>query len=146
MDVDGDGRLDALSHGAFEGTESPCHSEISHRVHGPLLLVHGLPGGRFSWDDAATHAAAKVECPERPTRIIEDDRLAGSVDAPDRRVACARLWGMSTAEIKQQIARDGPLVVHKECEPGWCPCTNGHCSDGGYLATFASAEPPLILR
>lgn len=64
------------------------------------ILAHGTRDGRFSLDDEAAKAYARVLCCKRPTAVCTE-RSNCSAAA----VHCARLWGAEPRKLKQDIAQ-----------------------------------------
>ncbi len=135
-DVDGDGRLDLLTHGAFVGLgrlDSPGTG--FQRLHGPLFLAHGDAVGGFHLDDAVARAFALTACPTKPNALLTwVGAMPASVD--DARtatnIACARTWGMSSEAARQ--------VVEEGCRKAADPCMNVE-----RFGAFANGAPPLGL-
>jgi hypothetical protein len=80
-DADSAGRPSFISQ-AFFRTEEPCVGLRPVPRYGVPLLVHALPDGTFSMSDAVARTWALKQCP-----------------TPRGDPSCARLWGVSVAEI-----------------------------------------------
>ncbi|WP_394823764.1 FG-GAP repeat domain-containing protein [Pendulispora albinea] len=111
-DIDDDGRPDLLTNGPYVLEASPTLAACGvteRRIAGPLLVLHSLPDGSFAAADDHAMAYAKKACPARPKSILTSasgDAAAPGADSVDT-VACARLWGMSEADLT--------ALVNKEC-------------------------------
>jgi len=140
-DIDSDGRPDLLYTGEepfrIEGTSDALHTSMIAEV---LFAAHSLPDGQFSTRDAAAVAYVKEQCPASPAAVIA--RAFGAIDeaASVRNVHCARVWGVSPADIKAQITRDcGPAKP----QPRGRPATS--CANFDMLLTWADFVPPVSL-
>jgi hypothetical protein len=134
-DIDSDGRPDLLYTGEepfrLEGTSDTPHTSMISEL---LFAAHSLPDGHFSARDAAAVAYVREQCPLPPTSIVGDD-AAASV----KNVHCARAWGISTADIKAQVARD--CVRPKPRDARLVP----KCANYDMMMTWAEFVPPVQL-
>lgn len=140
-DADRDGRPDLVIHQPYLDTSSHCGSDFEYLVTGPELLMHSLPNGNFSANDSVAMQFARTQCPARPTAIIARGGDGGPSydDAQSaKNVVCARLWGVTEAEVLAAIQRGCPAG-----DPN-APC--GTCEDPDLLRQFARIEPPFTLR
>jgi hypothetical protein len=98
-DLDRDGRLDV--------------STVAEAPGAVVFVAHALPAGGFSMDDEVARIALRGQCPERPSALL----VPVPADAPEeddpnddddlaRRVACARVWGLSASAIASLLDRD----------------------------------------
>lgn len=138
-DVDGDGRPDLVVYGPFSAVGEYCGSGFGYRVAGPPLIAHARADGSFSLNDDVARQAARKECPARPARIVEKGK-EGDTELSARNVACARIWGVSTADLRKRITA--------ECKPSTSSdiCPPDACRDGDLLKRWADIEPPLVLQ
>lgn len=143
-DVTGDGRPDLLYPGAFDSVvESPC-SGFGYRMLGPTFVAHAKADGTFSLDDEAAKDAARKACPSRPAKLVvrrTDDKDLGDEEGIFTNVACARVWGVSSAALKSTLVREcqsSKLRVECGDKPGTCPQQTE-------LLSWASRKPPLQL-
>jgi hypothetical protein len=134
-DIDSDGRPDLLYTGEepfrIEGTSDTPHTS---RVSELLFAAHSLPDGHFSARDAAAVAYVKEQCPSPPASIVGDE-----AEASVKSVHCARAWGVSTADIKAQVARD--CVRPKPRDARLVP----KCANYDMMMTWAEFVPPVQL-
>lgn len=141
-DIDSDGRPDLLYTGEepfrIAGTSDTRHTSMILEV---LFAAHALPDGHFSARDAAAVAYVRTQCPGVPQSIVA--RSFGSIDeeASVKNVHCARVWGISTAEIKAQIARD--CVPPKSQDRGRGGSRT--CANYDMMMTWAEFVPPVQL-
>lgn len=133
-DVDGDGRLDAVTHGDLHtsgGHRCGLMSMERFPVVGPELLAHAHADGTFSFDDDTARAFAKKQCPRRPARI-----------GGGKQIGCALLWGASEREISRSLgicSSPRPSERPEPFCPEWCE------QEKGYVKAFAAKPPPLRL-
>lgn len=123
-DLDRDGLLDV--------------STVAEAPGAVVFVAHALPAGGFSQDDEVARVALRGQCPERPAALL----VPVPADAPEeddpndehgiaRRVACARVWGLSAPAI-------AALIDRAEAERrGTVP------ADGGVAAVDAGARLSL---
>jgi hypothetical protein len=141
-DVDGDGRPDLLFAGEPpEDIEEPTGDMNTSTFHDLLLAAHSVDGGRFSASDGAAADFARSQCPAPPSTIVA--MADGAVNEPEsvKNVHCARLWGVPTADLKAQIARDCvPPTDHGRGPRG--PHT---CSNIDLMMEWAAFVPPVSL-
>lgn len=105
------------------------------RVVGPSLVAHGLPGGRFSTNDAVAALHARKACPSRPSVVVARGETPPGATKPliddgqtaNGPVARARAWGVPSKDIVAALERDcterGPLGKCEEADerrPGEC--------------------------
>jgi hypothetical protein len=138
-DVDGDGRPDLVVHGPYTSSLEYCGSGFGYRVTGPPLIAHARPDGSFSLDDDAAKKAAREACPSKPKHIVEKGKESDT-GANARNVACARIRGVSTAELHKRIAA--------ECRPSKSKdvCPADACTDADLLRSWAALPPPLVVE
>lgn len=103
-DVDGDGRPDLLDDAHWTTLDSPGGLCGPGKRHGTPILLHALPGGKFSRDDAVARRFARGRCPIRPAEIHEQ-------------VACARIWGATEAEVMASATAAFANLPKSEREP-----------------------------
>ncbi len=100
-DADGDGRPDFVTNTYFSAGGKCAHGiGNASDILGVPLLVHSLPGGKFTMSDDVARRWAKRECPAAPTAF------QSAVD-----VSCSRLWGRSADDI----ARNTP-DANQDCD------------------------------
>ncbi|HWL85501.1 MAG TPA: hypothetical protein VNO21_06845, partial [Polyangiaceae bacterium] len=112
--------------------------------------LHSHPDGSFAAADDTALAYAKKACPARPKSILSKpsaDAAAQKSSADD--VACARMWGVSEADITAWVT--------KECRPlrpdagaadaGKAACSGDVvCDDWPRFRAWLHAKPPLSLK
>ncbi|MCS6898502.1 MAG: hypothetical protein RMJ98_02095 [Myxococcales bacterium] len=121
-DEDGDGRPDLRVEGPFRATVPlPC-GEASGAV---VLAGHGwlarsLPGGEFSLTDDLARSEHRQACPRPPSPLIlPSPKPMLVLAAAARNLACARAWGVSGQELREELeAGRASLCLG---EPGRCP-------------------------
>lgn len=142
-DVDNDGRPDFVSHGPYRmRVPARCSNEPTLAV-GPSLLVHSQKDGSFSWTDGAAIAFAKRSCDKRGFDIARDEEKKVDDEQTFENVACARLWGLSEAQVAG--------VISSQCRPvsGEAACKEAalkSCGQTQSLLSFAHFAPPLKLK
>lgn len=114
-DVDRDGLSDLWTPGPYIG-KLPTVDTDDAEVIGPPLLAHAHADGSFALDDEVAVAHARRLCPKRPTRLalpFDKENAHAALDlyreAATTRIVCARLWGLSTREVKAGLAPFGRL-------------------------------------
>lgn len=137
-DVDGDQRPDLVLRSPWVAV-GPCGiGDVDFP--GPMLLLHSLRGGDFSGDDAAAHGYVARQCRERPARLIEGDPDNDHpADQAGYRVACARWWGRSAAQVAAEINRTYPPTP----DGGDPPL---RCFPQEELLRLAAIDPPQEFR
>jgi hypothetical protein len=141
-DVDHDGHPDLISRGPYAAfAKLTCGSEEPYPVSGPPLLAHGVANGEFSWSDAAASDFARKDCPSLPNPVLVVEKKhapKGSVDfaASARNLACARLWGATSAQLTAEVAKRCARASSSGC---------GRCDDRALLESWARLPAPLIL-
>lgn len=143
-DVTGDGRPDLLFHGAFDSVvESSC-SGFGFRITGPLFVAHAREDGTFATNDAAADLSIRKQCPKPPGSIVmmrADDPNRIDEERTFNNVACARVWGMPTARLKDSIVRGcRNAKVRLECDE-----KRGECTQQAEMLEWATRKPPLSL-
>jgi hypothetical protein len=103
-DVDGDGRIDLLTHEPFVGVTLEPHMPIEIGVTGPTLVRHARADGAFSMNDDVARSYARRACPAPPAAILAGAEWGNKAEF--LRLACARLWGATDAELKARIAEE----------------------------------------
>lgn len=142
-DVDRDERPDLVSYGPYRTrVAARCSNEPTIAV-GPSLLVHSQKDGSFSWTAAAAIAFAKRSCPKGGFEIARDEEKKVDDEQTFENVACARMWGVSEAQVSG--------VVSSQCRPvsGEAACKEAalkSCGQTQSLLTFAHFAPPLRLK
>jgi hypothetical protein len=119
VDADGDGRPDLVDDRYFHATEvySGLCGDITD--YGPPVLLHSLPDGTFSLDDAVARGWARAQCPTKPTKPLEN-------------VPCARIWGATEDEIVEEATRFWKGAPPEEAE-----------SHLAIVRGFAAIAPPF---
>jgi hypothetical protein len=137
-DVDGDGRLDLLTHGRYRIDAGHVCGLLSMEIFpvtGPELMAHGKPDGSFSLDDAEAKAFARTQCPRRPSRLGADRSEIG------HDIACALLWGASERDVVRGLAACAPRAARADSSD--CP---QRCAQAKTFArSFAAGAAPLRL-
>jgi hypothetical protein len=145
-DVDGDGRIDLLGYGPFNGVfPKTCGVLESLEALGPRLVVHSLLDGTFAAADPVVVADAKRQCPSAPSRIFIIDPT-GHVDdsATFVQLACARLWGVPTATLDEEKDR-----VCGNAPAQFSGCDSPRVCSAELLLVFADwsrKKPPFRLK
>jgi hypothetical protein len=106
-DVDGDGRPDLWTRGAYEGaTITTCGGSDDDPAVPAMFLQHALPDGRFSANDAVAQAALARACPSLPpVSLLALRRRIGKGQDGQRELAravvCARAYAPAPAVTAQ---------------------------------------------
>jgi hypothetical protein len=100
-DADGDGRPDFVTTTFFSAPGTCGGPGRPPDILGVPLLIHSLPGGKFTMSDDIARRWAKRECPTAPTAA-----RAGTDPS------CARLWGRSVDEIARTVPEAGPCELN----------------------------------
>ncbi len=98
-DVDGDGRPDFVSTKYFSAPGTCGGPGRPPDILGVPLLVHSLPGGKFTMNDTVARRFARRECPTAPSQAGSDP-------------ACARVWGRSVEDIARSMPDAGPCDLN----------------------------------
>lgn len=143
-DVTGDGRPDLLFHGAFDTVvESPC-SGFGYRMTGPLFVATSHADGSFSTTDDAARAAILARCKAPPKTLVvlqEDDKDHIDERQTFENVACARVWGIPQARLREGITRGcRTLKAKRECD-----VKANECPQQADLLDWAGRTPPITL-
>lgn len=146
-DIDGDGRLDLIYYPYSTEFFSGCGAGYSYLVRGPALLIHATGDAQqpFRLDDEVALRFARKSCPHRPRAVVvgsgkaKTASFSWSPTETAENVACARLWGVPTKKLLQDIARKCPGPDSSES-----PSCDG-CENSEHVARWAEAEPPLRL-
>ena len=137
LDVDGDGRPDLLVDGPFRAS-LPCHLD-EEIVHGPQQIAHALPGGQFSLTDAVAGEVVRAECGPLETVMLTlstDPGSAGYIERDSfRRIACARVYGVSAATISTAVEASYPSHAG-----------GAGCVPLPELLRMADQKPPFVLE
>lgn len=143
-DVDGDKRPDLVTNGPYRSrVPARCNGEPTLAI-GPSLVWHSLKDGTFSATDDVAIAFAKRSCAKPGFEVAKDDEKKVDDEQTFENVACARLWGMSDAQVLSAIASGcGPAM------PGEAGCKEAalkSCGQPTQLAQWAKIAPPLKLK
>ncbi len=103
VDADGDGRPDLVDDHYYASADPYGGLCGDATLYGPPLLLHSLPDGTFSLDDAVTRGWARAQCPTKPADPLEN-------------VPCARIWGATEAEIVDAATRASAGVPPQDVE------------------------------
>ncbi len=138
-DMDEDGRFDVLVQRPWSCRFSNDMEGTTYEAGCPWVVMHGTDDG-FSIDDSVAEAYLRERCPRRPTALITED--PDGYCWPTRgedalRVACARLWGASAAEVQARVRREYRQRVSRTCRSD---------EDLAMLLAHAEHEPPLTLE
>lgn len=133
IDFDGDGRPDLVSIARY-WSGSDCGDDPP-RVGTPPVLFHSLPSGQFSANDDVAAAFLRRACPRAPTRLLGSDWPCGEQEARPR-IACARVWGASAADVRARLASEEGTLSDEARELG----------EWAALDAFAEIDPPLVLH
>lgn len=150
-DVDGDGRPDIVIEFDTEDRLS-CDGWRWDRVVGPSLVAHGLPGGRFSTNDAVAALHARKACPSRPSVVVARGETPPGATKPliddgqtAINVVCARAWGVPSKDIVAALERDcterGPLGKCEEADER----RPGECRNRSTLIGWAEVAPVVLV-
>ncbi len=149
VDVDGDGRPDLVLPSPWV-VWGPCGvSEVPFP--GPERLLHALPDGTFSADDAVAQGFVADQCrtqpgPVLPPRAPSDAAAEDSPRAlPPFRLGCARWWGRSAHELTQELERTYP-VAHANPDDDHEDVSRFACFPRAELLRAAAIDPPLAFR
>jgi hypothetical protein len=115
IDADEDGRPDLID-ADYYGVELPC-GLAGIWIQGPPLLVHSLPGGKFTMSDETSRRWAIGECPRLPPAPWIEPQPA----------ACARIWGKTVDQVASAE------LVTRSCG----------VDEPGLAARFLEPEPPF---
>lgn len=152
-DVDGDGRPDLLTRGAYEGSAiTTCGGADDDPAVAAMFVQHALPDGRFSPSDAAARAALVQACPSpAPVSLpVLRQRIRKGQDVQRelaRAVVCARAYAPAQAVMAELAAGCQRFV-----EGAWYGDFIG-CGDGVtdpracpvWLKRLIAVEPTLHL-
>lgn len=137
-DVDADGRLDLVYFPYRARGESVFGFALDTSEAKLAFLAHALPDGSFATDDAAARAFAQRACPIAPSGLVLGD---GTKDpfAVGRRVACARVWGVTPADLARPLKESCPKMAAGVLgrDDGTCP---------PWLDAWRREGPPLVLE
>ncbi|MFO0661959.1 MAG: hypothetical protein U0165_19320 [Polyangiaceae bacterium] len=129
LDADGDGRMDLVSPSPFMGTVDGM--AFDYAVEGPALLLHSLPDGSFSRNDAAAKNHAKKACPSKPEKVTPPLLNNG---------ICAYLWGVPATQIQEQIDSTCKDVLKDPANP-----LINTCNDAAAFKTWLKKPAPFTL-
>jgi len=140
-DVDGDGRPDVVLRSPRVAV-GPCGMPDADDP-GPLSVLHARPDGSFSPDDATAQAFIAHLCRERPTALfapwVDAQGEERPFEDPSHRVACARWWGRSAADVAAEVERSFPATVDADAPP--LPCF-----PKSEMLRLAAIDPPQAFR
>lgn len=132
VDVDHDGALDLT----WEARFSPDNATCAQSLWGPVLtaIAHNTRRGGFSRDDDTARAWLRSQCPFAPAQLLARSTEDNQVDTAEtfRRVACARVWGVSVEEITRRARSE--LTAQ----------TSDACLTTANLTSFAQSLPPWM--
>lgn len=136
-DVDSDGRADLVAEVRFN-VPAECTAGPAIDFAEPILRWVALAdGARFVTDSDGAKAFVRAQCPSRPTVFVPTTAssswsLEAQLRPMLRRVACARVWGASPADIAAQLPRRWPSQLQ--------------CLPRERIVAFANdVRPPLVL-
>lgn len=139
-DVDSDGRPDLLLRSPWVDV-GPCGiDDVDYP--GPRLLLHSRPDGTFSADDEGAQGFVAHQCRERPAALISVPAGGGEMataDEPSYRIACARWWGRTAADVADEVTRTYPETPDGGDEPL-------RCFPRAELLRLAAVDPPQAFR
>lgn len=146
-DVDGDGLPDLVYYPYSSDFFSGCGIGFSYIVRGPALLVHatGDPQQPFNKGDEAALRFARQSCPRPKPPYIDGTGRPGSAsfqwsaNNTAHKIACARMWGVTSRVILQQIRR---MCPHPD-PPADSSCES--CENSEDVQEWAVKDPPLLL-
>jgi hypothetical protein len=173
-DVDQDGRPDLFTRSPLEVDEVPCSfGDILCAGYGFTRVLHSLPDGTFSVDDATVRGQLDEICSEHPP---EQPLVVRRADAPAEvdgektadAIACARLRGMPSERIASELKARCPSILRsrearRHPNPHWgdlsvqlspaeqarqrraCPSTLLHSTCIDWMFDLARATPELVL-
>ncbi len=136
-DVDGDGRLDIVFFPYRHVAGSVFGFTIDDGDRSLPFLAHSLSDGTFSTNDAAATDFAKRACPIAPSALVLGDG-SREPEAVGRRIACARVWGVSPTDMAAPFRASCPKLAAPTpmVPPGACP---------EWLDAWRRQSPPVSL-
>ena len=108
-DVDGDGRPDLVTRGAYEESTLSIYGGPDPAAVDSLFVQHALPDGRFSANDAVARAALARACPSPPpgSLLALRQRVSGGGHGVQRELAravvCARAYVPAKAVMTELL-------------------------------------------
>jgi hypothetical protein len=135
-DVDGDGRPDLVTRGAYGAVTMDDAFGNSWPAGPVLFLAHAQPDGTFVVGDPVSLAYTRGKCPARPALSFKEEELQFATGA-ERTVVCARLWGAAEAEVRR--AWTAACARPADADPGGMPC-------GTWAMELAAIAPPFALK
>lgn len=157
-DVDGDGRPDLVTRGAYAAaTITTCGTGDDAPAVAPMFVHHALPDGRFSDSDAVARAALVRACPEpQPVSLASlrrrlnrsRDRGQDLETALARAVVCARAYAPA-ATVLAQLQADCRRWVEGAWYGDFIGCGEGVTDPKAcpmWIKRLVAIEPTLHLR
>jgi hypothetical protein len=177
-DEDRDGRPDLFTGSPLEVEPVPCtFGDLVCAGYGFERVLHSLPDGTFSQDDVVARGYAEQHCKDTPPGqplVVHKDWAPAGVDGEKtaNAIACARLRGVPSDRIINELRAQCPSVVHsrearRHPDPRWgvsadaigelspaeqerradaCPAASLHPTCIDWMFDLARAKPPPILR
>lgn len=135
-DVNNDNRLDLLAK-PFRA-QDPCYGNQTFAAAADFAAI-GQPDGSFDWKHPDALARLRSRCEAKPSSLIPEDKQDSFFTTVMlERVACARVWGVSEAEIMKTV--DKVLAAPDEYNTKSCPVARE------VFLRWAKITPPQTLR